>query len=164
MKRILLAILALSVVACLLSTPASATTISNLKMWDYSHRGGYWVSFQFRMTAADADPSDDAGYAIPAEVWRVVKGGMLIWITVAGSGTDADPGITITDSDSIEWFDETWTNASLPYGQTADTTLGYWPPVSTTGYTIATDTDWTTQAAAWTDYITVTLHFIIKRH
>lgn len=138
-------------------------TASEEKVWDHAARGvpGYFKVYQVTLTQVDADPSNDS-YTIPDRIFHKFRGGVLYAISVNSSTADADIGITITDSASVEWFDEEFAQASLPVTKNGNTTYGDdWPPLSTDSITIGTDTDWTTAASG--DSITITMYILTRQ-
>jgi hypothetical protein len=155
MKRLIIAILAI----LLLAGPSIAGTLtaSSPGIETTQAEGGYWITYYVTLTQIDADPSNDS-YNIPAESFRHIKGGVLWSVAVASSTADADVGVTLTGTGIVvEWFDEEFAQASLPYAIDGKETLGFEPPVIGTTWTIGTDTDWTTAASgdSITVYITV---------
>jgi hypothetical protein len=137
--------LALSLVA-IAPTFAGTLTDSDEGIRNFSRNGRYFIEYRVTLTQIDADPSDDS-FVISDEYFKYLVGGVIYGIGVVSASADADVNVTLNDSYGFELFDEDFTQASLPYWQNGDTTLGQLPSIIGTSLTIATDTDWTTAAS-----------------
>ena len=118
---------------------------------------GYYVTYYVTLTQIDADPSDDT-HTIPSDAWKMIEGGIGYAFAVASSTAGADVGITVSTtmgSNNIEWFDQEFTQASLPYAQSGDATFGAYFPIIGSALIIGADTDWADDASG--DSITVYL-------